>query len=1129
MRKIHALILIVIVLFPSYILTTTLPTRASEGKAQVYILCLPDVGGWTFPDRPFDPSRTKTGAIDALLFKEDAYLPKAHPQFGKAPPFYSITYQVVSDWSSYRSIIESDSEVIVINTHGQIIPIPYPYNKTGWVDKIATAMLERRVGWVSTAGYPFYQVWYQGASEWELWGENGFKQLMSHINLPEVTLSYDYELQKEHMDLAAQNTLMDSWPDLSNAFRVQRGRPLKVSDFHNCTILPIWGSEGDFMTGATIAFVKPNERKERQGFGAYVHIGTNGTFMAGNFTTDGDYWRGFAGAAAAVMTETQAFEPTTNVVETYNEYGDYSAWSLSVTPVITYSYCYNTPGGRFCKIMVDFGIYGMLMTNGSDRINQVSFSLSAPSGCKAVMEPWASKDAYITADQKLGIDWWAIGKFGVSTLLLFLAPEPYSKLWLITKILGGTILFSNFRELFPRVAASPREGVNETNPPNNEVLFWYDPTEYETVRDGYYYQEFESVIHIELEVDMADRHQWTILPLDWDILMSNQYKWPFSLCSRSSIALYNDYNESDYRATIFFDDFQHGLSGWSNSDANSLSGHDYWGMYTPIGHLSSPCVWCAQVGNNSVYGEKLNINCTTDPLGFHMRYDKNMDAILSLDLDLRPYRSAWLRYKIIYYICSGDNLTVDYYSGYNWNNLEIYTDGSGMNNTCEFPIPRTATKVRFRFVSNGDDTVNYGAWIYHTELVAELPNDANTNEDAHEPASGATQIATGMYLGYLNYDEDWYNFTVTSSDINNRKVISFDLYSPTNALFLAELYNKYGQRVAGPSIYITYSLSSSDHSGKWSIRIYANRGFGQYKFVLSKTAGGSGCPFLYVWNGSQYIIDNNILPSSELTNGTDVQDYYRLEQPLVPRNGKYSIIIGEFENEHSYLDQAKLLAVDHNSNVNITVTPDGEILTYKNPIAPTYAFDNYGNDRLSEISHIDGNINDPTTHFFGYEGDFLVLNFGRINSSIAKLILRDDMKSSEICINVQIINSTGQWQTVIRLSPRNYWSIEAVDLSPYIIENQDFIVRLLWTSPHRLDYVGLDTTEQEDYDTHTGSLIFAIHSNQGDVRQLLADSDNEYVELFPNQLIWLQFRLPNKTRQTRTYIFYTEGHYYTIP
>ena len=45
----------------------------------------------------------------------------------------------------------------------------------------------------------------------------------------------------------------------------------------------------------------------------------------------------------------------------------------------------------------------------------------------------------------------------------------------------------------------------------------------------------------------------------------------------------------------------------------------------------------------------------------------------------------------------------------------------------------------------------------------------------------------------------------------------------------------------------------------------------------------------------------------------------------------YSIMLGEFENEHSYLDQVKLLAVDHDPNVNVALAPEGQILTYTNP------------------------------------------------------------------------------------------------------------------------------------------------------------------------------------------------------
>lgn len=299
--------------------------------------------------------------------------------------------------------------------------------------------------------------------------------------------------------------------------------------------------------------------------------------------------------------------------------------------------------------------------------------------------------------------------------------------------------------------------------------------------------------------------------------------------------------------------------------------------------------------------------------------------------------------------------------------------------------------------------------------------------------------------------------------------------------------------------------------------------------LWSPPPGGGYCPFAYIWNGTQYVIDNNLLPTSEGSNGTDVEDYYKLEQSPVPRDGKYSLLISEFETEHSYFDQVRLLAVDHDSDVNIAVTPNGEILTFKDPLAPIASVDNNGIDRLNQILQMDGNTSDPATYFYGEMGEYLTLNFGQVNSDDAKLILRDDMKCGEFCsIEVQVKNSNNEWQTIDVVSPRAYWSIEAVDLSPYVVGGRDFTVRLFWTEPHRVDYVGLDTSEQEDYDLREGNLVSAIHSTQGDVKNLLKKSDNDYAELVPDQQIQIEFTLPDNSKQARTYILHTEGHYYTI-
>lgn len=185
--------------------------------------------------------------------------------------------------------------------------------------------------------------------------------------------------------------------------------------------------------------------------------------------------------------------------------------------------------------------------------------------------------------------------------------------------------------------------------------------------------------------------------------------------------------------------------------------------------------------------------------------------------------------------------------------------------------------------------------------------------------------------------------------------------------------------------------------------------------------GGSwGCPFVSVWKGSQYVLDNNLLPLSLLGNGSDVEDYYRLEQSLVPKNGKYSLLLSEFQQEHSYIDQVKLMRVDHKSDVKIAVTPDGEILTYKNPTPPISAVDTNGTDRLDEIRYMDASLSDPATFFQGNRGDYLVLNFGQVSSDNAKLIVRNDQLCMVKCINVEVMDGNGEWQTAAVIASRAY-------------------------------------------------------------------------------------------------------------
>ena len=294
---------------------------------------------------------------------------------------------------------------------------------------------------------------------------------------------------------------------------------------------------------------------------------------------------------------------------------------------------------------------------------------------------------------------------------------------------------------------------------------------------------------------------------------------------------------------------------------------------------------------------------------------------------------------------------------------------------------------------------------------------------------------------------------------------------------------------------------------------------------------GGGCPYVSTWNGSTYVVDNNVLGMAEVSNGSDVEDFYRLERTLVPTYqgrwfSRYSLQISEFENEHSYMDKAKLYAVDHDPDINVALTPEGQILTYSDPNPPISAIDNYGYDWLPSVSAQDD------IYYRGFPGDYLLLGFGSLDvSQAAKLVLRANVEwKKETCIHVQTLNETGGWTDAATLRTRNHWSTIIVDLSDYLPNPDGTLkIRLYFTGIHKIDYVGLDTTPQADITTMQTNAVRAIHSTHGDVTLKLLLNDQVYADLLPGEQVELKFILPNNTEEARTFIIYIEGHYETIP
>lgn len=129
--------------------------------------------------------------------------------------------------------------------------------------------------------------------------------------------------------------------------------------------------------------------------------------------------------------------------------------------------------------------------------------------------------------------------------------------------------------------------------------------------------------------------------------------------------------------------------------------------------------------------------------------------------------------------------------------------------------------------------------------------------------------------------------------------------------------------------------------------------------------------------------------------------------------------------------------------------------------------------------------------------------------------------------SIHILNASGGWIDVASVIPRMYWSTDIVDLSDYLPDgNGEVKLKLYFTATHKIDYVGMDTTKQGEFQPSYAILVTAIHNQAGDVKELLEDSDNLRAELLPGDYVTLQFTALQLQEEKRDFIIILEGHYF---
>jgi hypothetical protein len=129
--------------------------------------------------------------------------------------------------------------------------------------------------------------------------------------------------------------------------------------------------------------------------------------------------------------------------------------------------------------------------------------------------------------------------------------------------------------------------------------------------------------------------------------------------------------------------------------------------------------------------------------------------------------------------------------------------------------------------------------------------------------------------------------------------------------------------------------------------------------VAIAAATKQSCPFVYSWDGSQYVFDAEPYGGA-ITRGLERDDYSELEH-LREQNGVYRLLLTNEVDETQYTNLMELWVVDHARGSRVVSDEHGALRAYTQIEKLSAARDRYGNDLLLWLRDTDRKIWEPDT------------------------------------------------------------------------------------------------------------------------------------------------------------------------
>lgn len=117
---------------------------------------------------------------------------------------------------------------------------------------------------------------------------------------------------------------------------------------------------------------------------------------------------------------------------------------------------------------------------------------------------------------------------------------------------------------------------------------------------------------------------------------------------------------------------------------------------------------------------------------------------------------------------------------------------------------------------------------------------------------------------------------------------------------------------------------------------------------------GMGCPFVYSWDGEQYLRDAELYGGA-VSRGLERTDYSELPQ-LRADGGVYRIRVADELEERDFTDSLELWVVDHDRGTRVATDGEGKVYLMADSRAPVAARDETGTDLLPWLAADDHRI-----------------------------------------------------------------------------------------------------------------------------------------------------------------------------